>query len=182
MCAKPPTAKTVPYPMRTMQLCEGTCDEVPDEVREAVFQTLECISGLYGNCSEREMMATLVAQRMAKEGWRFCPSFPTQQTTQYARIFDLVHTNMANRLAHWAVLEKKNVLGSKLHPRSSVSGRVFSALGATARTDFESIVMDFALPPGVVFFEEDTTGLQVFFSTRDGSSCLAHRGTTGPCS
>jgi hypothetical protein len=28
-------------------------------------------------------------------------------STQHARIFDLVHTNMANRLAHRTVLEQK---------------------------------------------------------------------------
>ena len=104
----PKAHKTMPDPMRTMQLCEEMCDQVPDEVCEAVFETLTSIPGVYRECSEREALATLVAPRMAKEGWRFCPCFPTKRTTQHAQIFELVHTNMANRFAHRAVLEQKN--------------------------------------------------------------------------
>ena len=103
----PKGLKTMPDPMRTMHLCQGKCDEVPDEVCEAVFETLNAIPGVYRECNERESLATLVAPRMAKEGWRFCPCFPTKRTPQHARIFDLVHTNMANRLAHRAVLERQ---------------------------------------------------------------------------
>jgi hypothetical protein len=84
------------------------CDQVPDEVCEAVFETLDSIPEVYRECNERETLATLVALRMAREGWRFCPCFPTKRTTEHARIFDLVHTNMANRLAHRAVLEQKD--------------------------------------------------------------------------
>jgi hypothetical protein len=103
----PKTLKTMPDPMRTMHLCQGMCDEVPDEVCEAVFEALNSIPGVYRECNEREAMATLVAPRMAKEDWRFCPCFPTKRTPQHARIFDLVHTNMANRLAHRHFLERK---------------------------------------------------------------------------
>jgi hypothetical protein len=106
---RPETLRTMPDPMRTMQLCRGNCDQVPDEVCEAVFETLNAIPGVYRECSEREALATLVAPRMAMEGWRFCPCFPTKRTQQHARIFDLVHTNMANRLAHRAVLERNAV-------------------------------------------------------------------------
>jgi hypothetical protein len=102
----PDTLKTLPNPMRTMHLCQGMCDEVPNEVCEAVFETLNAIPGVYRECSEREALATLVAPRMAKEGWRFCPCFQAKRTVQHARIFDLVHTNMANRMAHRAVLEQ----------------------------------------------------------------------------
>lgn len=104
----PETLKRMPDPMRTMQLCQGMCEEVPDEVCEAVFETLNSIPSVYRECNERETLATLVAPRMAMEGWRFCPCFPSKRTTQHARIFDLVHTNMANRLAHRVVLEQKN--------------------------------------------------------------------------
>ena len=104
----PESLKTMPPPMRTMQLCQGMCDQVPDEVSEAVFDILNSIPGVYRECSEREALATLVAPRMAQEGWRFCLCFPTRRTTQHARIFDLVHTNMANRLAHRHVLEQTN--------------------------------------------------------------------------
>jgi|HubBroStandDraft_6_1064221.scaffolds.fasta_scaffold1965991_1 hypothetical protein len=103
----PKTLKTTPNPMRTM-ICKGTCHEVPDEVCEAVFETLNSMPGVYRECSQREALAMLVAPRMAKEGWRFCPCFPTKRTTQHAQIFELVHTNMANRFAHRAVLEQKN--------------------------------------------------------------------------
>jgi hypothetical protein len=44
---------------------------------------------------------------MAKEGWRFCPCFPAKRTFEHARIFDLVHTNMANRLAHRVAREQQ---------------------------------------------------------------------------
>ena len=104
----PEAPKTRPDPLRTMQLCQGMCDEVPDEVCEAVFETLNSIPGVYRECNEREALATLVAPRMAEEGWRFCPCFPTKRTTQHGQIFDLVHTNMANRLAHRHVLERKH--------------------------------------------------------------------------
>jgi hypothetical protein len=104
----PESLKTMPDPMRMMQLCQGMCDQVPDEVCEAVFDTLNSIPGVYRECNEREALATLVAARMAQEGWRFCSCFPTRRTTQHARIFDLVHTNMANRLAHRHALEQKN--------------------------------------------------------------------------
>ena len=109
----PITLKTMPDPMRTMQLCQGACDQVPDEVCEAVFETLNTIPGVYRECNVREAPATLVAPRMAKEGWRFCPCFPIKRTMQHARIFDLVHTNMANRLAHRHVLEQTNAAEQK---------------------------------------------------------------------
>jgi len=102
------TSKTMPNPMRAMQLCQGMCVQVPDEVCEAVLEILNSIPGIYRECSVREALATLVAPRMAQEGWRFCSCFPTKRTGEHARIFDLVHTNMANRLAHRHVLEQKN--------------------------------------------------------------------------
>jgi hypothetical protein len=101
------TLKTMPDPMRTMQLCQGLCDQVPDEVCEAVFETLNTIPGVYRECNAREALATLVAPRMAEEGWCFCPCFPTKRTLEHARIFELVHTNMSNRLAHRHMLEQK---------------------------------------------------------------------------
>jgi hypothetical protein len=104
----PETLKNIPNPMRAMQLCQGMCVQVPEEVCEAVFETLNSIPGVYRECNEREALATLVAPRMAKEGWRFCLCFPTKRTEEHARIFDLVHTNMANRLAHRHLLEQKN--------------------------------------------------------------------------
>jgi len=104
----PETLKRIPNPMRAMQLCQGKCVQVPDEVCEAVFETLNSIPGVYRECSVREALATLVSPRMAQEGWRFCSCFPTKRTGEHARIFDLVHTNMANRLAHRHVLEQKN--------------------------------------------------------------------------
>jgi hypothetical protein len=106
----PEALKTMPDPMRTVGVCLGMCDEVQDEVCEAVFETLKSIPGVYLECSEREALAALIAPRMAKDGWRFCPCFPAKQTWEHARIFELVHTNMANRLAHRAVLEQKNAV------------------------------------------------------------------------
>lgn len=110
----PDTLKTMSDPMRMMQICQGLCDLIPDEVCEAVFETLITIPGVDRECNPRYALATLVAPRMAKEGWRFCPCFPAKRTFQHAKIFDLVHTNMANRLAERHVLEQKNA--AERHP------------------------------------------------------------------
>ncbi len=104
----PETLKTIADAMRSMHLCQGMCDEVPDEVCEAVFETLTAIPNVYRESNVREALAALVAPRMAKGGWRFCPCFSTKQTMQHARVFDLVHTNMANRLADRYVKEQTN--------------------------------------------------------------------------
>ena len=96
----PKRLKTVPAPTSTTTLCQGRCNQISDEVCEAVFETLDATPSLYHERDPREALATLVAPRMAKEGWRFCSCFPARRTFEHARIFDLVHTNMANRLAH----------------------------------------------------------------------------------
>lgn len=85
-------------PMQTMKSCSNCCDDVPEEVSEAVFAALDEIPG--ESEESREARAKAVARKMAREGWRFCPCFPTRRTSLHQRIFDLVHTNMANRLAH----------------------------------------------------------------------------------
>jgi hypothetical protein len=94
-------------PTRTTSLCQRMCNQIPDEVFEAVYETLGATPGLYRERDPREALATLVAPRMAKEGWRFCSCFPAKRTFEHARIFDLVHTNMANRLAHRTALEEQ---------------------------------------------------------------------------
>jgi hypothetical protein len=104
---RPKRLTTAPDPTRTKQPCQGTCNQIPDEVCEAVFETLDATPRLYCERDPREALATLVAPRMATEGWRFCPCFPAKRTSEHARIFDLVHTNMANRLAHRTALEQK---------------------------------------------------------------------------
>jgi hypothetical protein len=91
-------------PMQTMKSCQNLCEEVPDEVSNAVFDALDSIPG-QGEES-REVRANAIASQMAKEGWRFCPCFATRRTPLHERIFDLVHTNMANRLAHRILLTK----------------------------------------------------------------------------
>ena len=105
--ASPKKAKIVLNPPKTMPSCRGMCNQIPDEVSEAVFETLDSAPGLYREHDPREALATLVAPRMAKEGWRFCSCFPAKRTHEHARIFDLVHTNMANRLAHRTALEQR---------------------------------------------------------------------------
>ena len=82
-------------PKKTMQACCGdNCDCVSDEVIEAVFDSVKRIPG------DNNARAIDLAPRMAAEGWRFCPCFPMLRTQEHERIFDLVHTNLANRLAH----------------------------------------------------------------------------------
>jgi hypothetical protein len=93
--------------MGTTPLCQGMCHQIPDEVCEAVFETLDATPGLYRERDPREALATLVAPRMAKEGWRFCPCFSAKRTFEHAQVFDLVHTNMATRLALRAALEQQ---------------------------------------------------------------------------
>lgn len=85
-------------PMKKMKSCRNHCEEVPDEVYAAVFAALDSIPG-EGEAS-REARANAIAAQMAEDGWRFCPCFATRKTPVHERIFNLVHTNMANRLAH----------------------------------------------------------------------------------
>jgi hypothetical protein len=66
---------------------------------DAVFDSLKRIQGDSDQCLGRDARAVDLAPRMAAEGWRFCPCFPMQRTEEHERIFDLVHTNLANRLA-----------------------------------------------------------------------------------
>jgi hypothetical protein len=91
-------------PMQTMKSCHNLCSEVPEEVNDIVFAALDDIPGETEAGPERETRATAIAPEMAKQGWRFCACFPAKRTLQHRRIFDLVHTNMANRLAHRILL------------------------------------------------------------------------------
>jgi CRP/FNR family cyclic AMP-dependent transcriptional regulator len=51
---------------------------------------------------------------------------------------------------------------SNLQPRSYVVCGAFTALGAEARADFESISVDMAFSRGGVLFHENTASLEVF--------------------
>jgi hypothetical protein len=96
-----------PDPMAIMRSCRGErCDCVPDEVADAVYDALERIPGGDDHSVVREARAELLAPRMAAEGWRFCACYPRLRSGPHARIFDLVHTNLANRLARKAALER----------------------------------------------------------------------------
>jgi hypothetical protein len=93
-------------PVETMQNCFGdSCDIVPDEVCDAVFDGLKQILATREHSQRRDALAELMAPRMAGEGWRFCPCFPLLRTEGHARIYDLVHANLANHLAHKAARE-----------------------------------------------------------------------------
>jgi hypothetical protein len=92
-------------PMESMRRCQGKCDRVPDEVCDAVLDTLTFVPGGDRSSDARDARAVALAPRMAAEGWRFCPCFSEGNTQQHARIFGLMHTNLANRLAQKAVLE-----------------------------------------------------------------------------
>lgn len=85
-------------PMKVMKFCMNMCTEVPSQVVDAVMAALSDIPGQ--DPAGREARALAIAPIMARDGWRFCPCFPMERTSQHLRIFDLVHTNMANRLAH----------------------------------------------------------------------------------
>jgi hypothetical protein len=85
-------------PMST-PLCTGGCDGVPDEVCDAVFASIKRIPACDGD--ERYARAADLAPHMAVEGWRFCRCFPMLTTTRHEMIHSLVHTDLANRLAHW---------------------------------------------------------------------------------
>ncbi len=86
----------------TTYLCSGQCDGVPDQVRDAVFASVKRIPA--GDGDERFARAADLAPRMAVEGWRFCRCFPMLTTTRHEMIHSLVHTELANRLAHWITL------------------------------------------------------------------------------
>ena len=86
-----------PDPMKSMILCFGQCDDVPDRVYDAVLASLKRIPG--DGEDQRDARAADLAPRMAVEGWRFCTCFPMVRTQQHELIFNLVHTTVANRLA-----------------------------------------------------------------------------------
>jgi len=93
-------------PMTIMQTCCGdSCESVPDEVLDAVHESLRYVPLGDDRLSRRDARAERIAPLMAEQGWRFCPCFPMLRTEQHRRIFDLVHTNLANRLAHKAELQ-----------------------------------------------------------------------------
>jgi hypothetical protein len=85
-----------------MHHCSGRCDAVSDEVRDAVFASVQRVPA--GDGDERLARAADLAPRMAVEGWRFCRCFPMLRTTRHEMIDSLVHTALANRLAHWIAL------------------------------------------------------------------------------
>ena len=97
-------------PMRVMQSCLGKCCQVPDEVCDAVLDTLALFPGGDNRAVVCEARAAAIAPRMAVEGWRFCPCFSEKRTRQHAQIFGLVQTNLANRLAHRALSERTLVV------------------------------------------------------------------------
>ncbi len=87
--------------MKLMQTCSGdNCDRVPHKVCEAVVAILKQGPRVNGHANERDARALILAPRMARDGWRFCPCFPLGRTQQHQQIFDLVHTRLANKLAH----------------------------------------------------------------------------------
>ena len=88
-------------PMKLMQACSGdNCEWVPHEVCEAVVDSLKHAPVGNGHVNERDACALILAPRMAREGWRFCPCFPLGRTQQHRQIFALVDTFLANKLAH----------------------------------------------------------------------------------
>lgn len=96
-----------PDPMTTMKSCYGdSCECVPDEVTDAVYDSLNHIPSGDHRTQRRDARAEMLAPHMADQGWRFCPCFPMLRSEEHARVFDLVHTNLANRLAQRALLEK----------------------------------------------------------------------------
>ena len=96
---------TAQDPMQSMRLCQGRCTLVPDQVCDAVLDTLVFVPGGDHSPDAWNARATALAPRMAMEGWRFCPCFAEGSTPQHARIFSLVHTNLANILAQKAAQE-----------------------------------------------------------------------------
>jgi hypothetical protein len=86
-----------PNPINTMLRCSDHCDDVPEEVCDAVFAAVKNVAGGHGD--ERDARAAYLAPRMAVENWRFCPCFPMLRTQRHEMILSLVHTNLANRLA-----------------------------------------------------------------------------------
>ncbi len=96
---------TAPDPMKSMRFCQGEYSQVPDPVCDAVLDTLTFIPGSDRSPDARDTRAVMLSSRMAAEGWRFCPCYSEGSTQQHARIFGLVHTNLANRLAEKAEQE-----------------------------------------------------------------------------
>jgi hypothetical protein len=95
-----------PNPIKTIHDCFGNCTRVPDEVCLAVLDSLQVIPEENCHRDARDARAVVIALRMAMEGWQFCPCFAEGMTPQHAQIFDLVQTNLANNLAHGALLRR----------------------------------------------------------------------------
>jgi hypothetical protein len=94
-------------PLSTMSACYGdSCECVPDEVTDAVYSSLNRIPTGDRHARRRDARAEVLAPLMADQGWRFCPCFPMLRSEAHARVFDLVHTDLANRLAQRTALER----------------------------------------------------------------------------
>lgn len=104
---------TAQDPMKSMRLCQGNCARVPDQVCDAVLDTLTFVPGGDHSLDAWDARAAALAPRMAVEKWRFCPCFAGGNTPQHARIFSLVHTNLANRLAQKAAQEADSSSGKQ---------------------------------------------------------------------
>jgi hypothetical protein len=90
-----------------MKSCYGdSCDCVPEEVTDAVYRSLNRVPGGDHHTQRRDTRAEMLAPVMAEQAWRFCPCFPMRRSEEHSRIFDLVHTKLANRLADKAALER----------------------------------------------------------------------------
>ena len=94
-----------PSPMETMRNCVGSCTRVPNEVCAALLDSLQVVPGGNTEPDACDARAVVIALRMATEGWRFCPCFAEGATPQHARVFGLVQTDFANRLAQNALLQ-----------------------------------------------------------------------------
>ena len=76
----PERLRTMRDPMKTMQLCQGMCKSVPDEVCDAVFDSLKQVPGVNGNANERDTGAQIIAEckadghRYGVEGIRWEPT------------------------------------------------------------------------------------------------------------
>ncbi len=94
-------------PLAVMRVCRGeSCDCVPDEVFDAVYDTVDRLPPGEDQSNRRDTRAEMLAPRMVEETGDSAPCFSLLRTGQHARIFDLVHTNLANRIANRIALER----------------------------------------------------------------------------
>jgi hypothetical protein len=102
--AQPALSKNSARPKPSKQLskqnhCHGRCAQVPVEVWSAVADLIALSEDLGLDGGSRLILAKRVAPIMAKEGWRFCTCYRSENTPEHRTVYGLLSTVHANFVA-----------------------------------------------------------------------------------